>query len=444
MRNHFTILCAALLAAGATAMAADTAPTYKLITGGYGQVFGMSTNNKYVTVKSLDEANPAPGIWEFAKQDAFTPFSNPEITDASLYGITDDGTAVGFTETDAIVVSLDGTVKVLPVPEDTEVGGVAVSYTAFCYGVTADGKTIVGVVSDDNYNQQATIWRDGKYEFLPLPTVEEAGFEYSGSRADLISADGKVIAGALIDDMSTNPVIIWTLQDDGTYKYDYLAKDYFATSMDDTTSPLIAMTLSNQQGGMSPNGEWLSLTVVKNSMDFAEMIERPARFNLATRTLTIHPLTDMHEDLDETAAIYASGISNDGTLVGFTDDNTQRVGIIWKSDSEQMMPLKSLYPELADYDDIANTVTGISGDARYIYGFGEKAVGEGVSYDAYVLDTKYEGTGIGSVESSSDSDTVTGVYNLSGTRVGNSTEGLAKGLYIVTKASGKATKIMVK
>lgn len=444
MKRNFTVLCAALLAAGVTVMAEDAAPTYKLITGGYGQVFGMSANNKYVTVKSLDEENPAPGIWEFAKQNAFTTFTNPEITNASLYGIADDGTAVGFTETNAIVVSLDGTLKTLPAPEDTDVGGTPVSYIAFCYSVTSDGKTIVGVACDDNYNQKALIWRDGKYEYLPLPTAEEAGFEYSGSRADLISADGKVIAGALIDDMSTNPVIIWTLQDDGTYKYDYLAKDYFATSMDDTTSPLIAMTLSNNQGGMSPNGEWLSLTVVKNSMDFAEMIERPARFNLATRTLTVHPLTGLHEDLDETAAIYASGISNDGTLVGYTDDNMQRVGIIWKSDSEQMIPLKSLYPELADYDDIANTVTGISGDARYIYGFGEKAVGEGVSYDAYVLDTKYEGTGIGSVENSADNDIVTGVYNLSGTRVGNSAEGLAKGLYIVTKASGKASKIMVK
>lgn len=443
--RKFTILSVAFLAAGAAAMADDAAPTYKLITGGYGQVFGMSANNKYVAVKSLDEENTAPGIWEFAKQDVFTPFANPDLMEASLYGVAEDGTAVGErNNTEAILVSLDGSITVLPVPEDTEVDGVPVSYYALGFGITADGKTQVGVVCDDKYKQQATVWRNGKYEFLPLPTVEEAGFEYSGSRADLISTDGKLIAGALIDDMSTNPVIIWTLQDDGTYKYDYIAKDYFATSMDDTTSPLIAMTLSNHSGGMSPNGEWLSLTVAKNSMDFAEMVERPARFNVATRTLTIHSLGDLHEDLDETAAIYASGISNDGTLVGFTDDSTQRVGIIWKSDSEKMVPLKSLYPELADYDDIANTVTGISGDARYIFGFGEKAVGMSVTYDAYVLDTKYEGTGIGSVESSSDSDTVTGVYNLSGTRVGNSTEGLAKGLYIVTKASGKASKIMVK
>ena len=57
-----------------------------------------------------------------------------------------------------------------------------------------------------------------------------------------------------------------------------------------------------------------------------------------------------------------------------------------------------------------------------------------------LLEIKTDATAISEIEL--EGDEITGVYNLSGVKVGNSLEGLAKGIYIIRQGA-KSTKVAI-
>lgn len=444
MKKLFTLLCASAVAAGAMAQDTPDEKGYHFYTQPNSYIFYMSSNNKFVS--GYDRMGFSGYVWDFAKEENPLVYPNEKYGNLTFGQLADDGTTVGYTvePNTAFVAYPDGTVKELPVPENETEGDVAIEYGGLAYGITADGSLIVGIITVNEFTPNAAIWRNDKYELLPCPTDEELGFECSGSRADYVSADGSIIVGALIDDLDSDPLIIWKRQEDGSYKYDFVAKKYWAATIDDLESPYVTFTASNQAGSISPDGKWIGLTVAFNDWD--KMNRHLARYNVETGELTVHEFAEDRDDVDITAEAWAAGIANDGTMLGFLDDGLSRIGIIWKAGSEQAEVLSTLYPEFEEFEEITNTPSAISGDGRFICGFGEKynEDTEGSDFIGYVLDTKYEGNSIRNITAGDADEVVTAVYDLTGKKVANSTAGLEKGLYIMTTNTGRATKTIIR
>lgn len=345
---------------------------------------------------------------------------------AEVRGVSNDGIGVGY----------DGPAKTFAVD------GIATSYgdDQFLSGITADGKFIVGSFYNDEGGVSPAYWdQNGTRHDLPELTDERAGSATVGSHAYWVSADSSIIAGYVQDESSMLPPIVWRRNRDGqSYSAVVMYKDYF--DWDTTTGKPYSYFMP---AGLSENGKWMAITVVKNDENGYGGF---ARYNFETDSLEVFICDEKAGELAELYDPYAAAIANDGTIVGSTAQQEGAHAFIWEAGSDAPVEFTTKFPsieELQDYDDGGFHVPyGISSDGRYICGtavtFDED---ENYRMTTYVIDMEGTATGINTVNTQKVSrDFVEKHFSLDGKRLPVG----ARGMQIVTRADGRNVKVLAR
>lgn len=307
--------------------------------------------------------------------------------------------------------------------------------------ISDDGSFLVGYTYDASFMTDAVYWKDGKMFVLPQLTDDEIGYETNGWKASFAVEDGSIIVGVAHDNFGTSPAVIWHRGADGTYKADAVGARYADFSFD----------LDGEQkydmfdiDGVSANGKWACVTMhEKNSMN-GNVI---GRYDIEADTLQ----EIVCPGLSQNIFYYANGISNDGTIVGYVEDQERgsgRTGVIVNAGEAEAKHLADVFPkatQLAQLDaNEYNTPCAITPDGRYIAGFGYVDYSEeSLCYATYVLDTKAPTeTCISNATADGTSSDVVASFSADGRKVNPST--VRHGLIINKLANGKVQKVLVK
>ncbi len=340
--------------------------------------------------------------------------------DSEFSSISDEGVMVGWADDGAVTFDTTETITVLPN-----------SYgNAYPTAITADGSVICGRAIK-TLKRKGCVWQDGEQSFLPDPSYS---FENDGSQAWFICDDASVIVGMAIDNLNTWPMVLWYLQDDGSYlcdpvcetwwrdpsdyEYDYDTDEFIYS--DDNTNPYFEFL----PRGISRNGKYVSLYLA--TTDYEDQV---GRYNVETGEL-------------EVASGYYSPhhVADDGTIVGsyvYYDavDYTYEVAFIWRPGEEPKLIADEFpdYTELAEYDAVGyNRAVDITPDGRYICGIAYAYFDEDIETygeDCYVrditwvLDTTGE-VGIEQVVGDKRQVVTNTAYDLSGRAVNPNAKGL--------------------
>lgn len=272
-------------------------------------------------------------------------------------------------------------------------------------GLTKSGDLTVGAMMNaDGATWNACYWDGTTPVYLPEPSEKWAGWTsldpddprtVNGTSADFVSADKSVIVGYIIDNMSTYPAAIWRQNKDGkTYSLDFISHRYFDNDWDGTR-PYVMF----QSSALSSNGKWIAITLATADVNGFSQNYGFGRFNVDTETLETY-LYDDQASVEET---YASGIADDGTIVGFISSSVGEQGVIWPADEKAPSTLAEKYPnvpQFAEYDEGGHMVGAISADGRYISGYGYYYRGldtddesdDSAGYESYIFDRQAKGT----------------------------------------------------
>lgn len=384
------------------------------------QLMGLaiSANGKYVAGTTM-----VGGSFVYEMETGRYAYISSQASE--LRHVDNNGTGVGYDNYIPVTLGIDGTKTTLEAGGD---GGIAEA-------TTPDGSIVCGSGDwKDFYNTHACIWKDGVKTSLPEPTNKWLGFTNNGTSAKYINGDGTVIVGHIIDDMASNPVLVWHMNmDSTTYSADPICRRYFEQS--DGTKPYWLFTAT----GISNNGKWLALTVQKNGKWNALM----ARYDLENDSLYVCDDTD----LSVYDSYYSTAIADDGTIIGYCESGmTQtRTSLIWKvGEGEQPKPFTEEWPNVAEFTkfdtDGFNVPCGITPDGDCIMGFAVDGATWG--YNTYVFKISDYATGISSVkdDNSALNAKTAARYTVDGKRVIKP----VKGINIVRKANGRTYKELVK
>lgn len=351
---------------------------------------------------------------------------------ADIREVNNDGVATGYNE-QACFFYIDGTVDYLYAEE--EMSTIArdasddLSVAVGCYYLTT------------GYLTTACVWKDGKRMDLPVPTDEELGFETNGSSAYYTNSDGSVIVGYVVDNFSTNPLLVWRLQDDGTYECDPVCTRYFSPDGDVEGRPYIMFSPQ----GFSRNGRYVSLNLSVYDEATEWFTEQYiGRLDLESGELETYR-ADGQGEIEANSEMTATQVSDNGTVIGYTSMGwgpmSQRNAIIWQK-GKTPTKLATLLPDItkiAAYDNVGmNTAIDITPDGRYIAGF---AMDENYAYNGYVIDIGSEAAGVKAVKVA-DGEAAVEVarYGINGTRLAAP----VKGVNIVKMSDGTVKKVIVK
>lgn len=425
MKKLFFLSAFALMGMSAQAQRVVTSPVEDEQGAYQFAVEDMADNQSYAA--GSDEATSSPVIWDvktgklhyFTYEGTYYPplydeetfeflgydYDNPQpdTYEGSFHAINNEGMAVGefgssFADKYPCFAKLGDTeVTYLYADKETEAGGSA-------YGISADGKTIVGFYFDDAWMTKACVWKNGGKTAadridLPAPTAEEFGGEIDYVAARWISADAKVILGYAQDFANGSWVMVyWTLEADGTYKVhaDQAKKYYTSYEYDFETGSAAWAHPENLYSNFEPmalsvNGEWVTLNVCPtyDLNDYEAVIEnQSARLNLTTGQLEVLKSED---------GIYPElyGVANDGTAVGTTSmmwgpmtqkqhpslskkaagraPGDARTSYVWKAGSKDVVALTDLYEGNSYFnsEELMSefVMSGITPDAQYICGY---------------------------------------------------------------------------
>ena len=126
---------------------------------------------------------------------------------SEAYGVSADGkVVVGTAQTDSLLYNA------FVWREATGMTGLGTlqagnSGNSYAEGVSADGKVVVGFSSTDSGNDNAFVWREGDTRMTGLGTLKA---DNSGeSRANGVSADGRVVVGWATSDSSYRNAFVW-------------------------------------------------------------------------------------------------------------------------------------------------------------------------------------------------------------------------------------------
>lgn len=311
------------------------------------QCEAVSENGVWAVGKNFD-ANVA-ALWNLSTNEVIT-FDGEG---GALHAVTSRGVAVGDNNGFAVVVR-DGKMTTLQ--------GNANEAGSSAYGISEDGKVIVGFYFDEAWQTKACIWdANGNRTELPLPAAADVPFDFSGAEARWISADGSVIAGFLMDDFSTWPAVIWR-KSGSSYVCDVICKDYFEANYQEGKP---YMQFGTDAMALSKNGEWLTLVTQAeydpDNWDVPAPVSKAARFNLKSKTL------EVFEGVD-----YLFGIANDGTALGCTTDmmSGDRQGFVVKANENTPTPFLNVYTneELTTLTSV--TPSAINGKGNVVLGVG--------------------------------------------------------------------------
>lgn len=127
-------------------------------------------------------------------------------SNTDIYGISDEGMVVGAAFGFPAIWTLDGKMTPLPMSEG-EIFGSA-------HAITPDGRYIIGTMGGfvNGVPVRWTIQNDGSYglpEMLMTPDKDFFGKKPDGYCADIISSDGSMIAGRLVDNEYAWFPVLW-------------------------------------------------------------------------------------------------------------------------------------------------------------------------------------------------------------------------------------------
>jgi uncharacterized membrane protein len=211
------------------------------------------------------------------------------------------------------------------------------------YDVSDDG-TVVGLSFGDNFVGPAVAFVWTEAEGMTARPVNRPD---NYSRANVISADGRVIAG-------------WNDQDDG-FRTAVVWKDRVPTDLVDRHGIPVG-----EADGISADGDY----VVGSSYTDIDGNAGAWRWNSHSNTMTLIPLMT-----------FAFGVTANGdTVVGNTGffDDPPRAAVIWRKTAGSMLLADYLAEQgiaVPDGWDLSGGLTGISADGRTLVGWGSGPLG---------------------------------------------------------------------
>lgn len=386
----------------------------------------ISPNHRYIAGIAIDYDTYEYGAFVYdLETEAFAFFAEVDLWGADLRAVNDDGEAVGYNGP-GVKVSIDGTVTELETPDGCR---------AYPMDMSDDGLVAGYYYYETDYMSHACVWKDGQLVNLPEPTSEDTGFDVYGSEAYYMSADGSIIAGYLVDYISSGTFVVWRMQDDGSYVCDLVYSDYFSADGSDPDHPYTQFTPT----GLSRNGKYASVAVATSTSN-----QRMARYDLETRDLEVY-IPDGSGDISSDATLESGAVADDGTITGtvYTGNfmSQKMKACLWYKDADSPVIVASLsdaFADMANFDEIGgNFITDITPDGTYLTGYGYD---EMYNYNAYVLSFGDVTTAIDKVEENAAGQEEIARYTLDGVRI----SAPVKGINIVKRADGSTVKVVVK
>ena len=301
------------------------------------KVIGGSSDN-YMLISVSPNGKYAAGINQSTNNSILWDINSGEVLETANQEtancVNNEGVMVGYQG--------DYPVKILP---DLTVVQLLTDTMGMANAISDDG-IICGATMDAGYITHACVWKDGQTIMLPEPTTEEAGTEVNGTSAKYISGDGKVIAGYVQDNMSTWPLIIWRLQDDGTYKVFPICKTYFNDGTDTANkNPYYSF----QATSISHNGKWVALQVSELGESGFLTAARMARYDIDADTIQVAALATIDGNEENTECL-SCGISDNGTMTGIYNwaFMYSRKGLLWPAGKGEADLLANSYKSIEE------------------------------------------------------------------------------------------------
>lgn len=453
MKRIFTLAIAAAICGSAMAQTTPSAtqvsnPAYLQITGGQ-MCLCVSSNGRYI--------GGATGSWDGFIYDTETetllttadvPESDQSEGGATeIVAISDDGVGYGFDANGMFSLDMNGKYTLIDATGNKNDPTVT--------SCTPDGSILTGYINTSFYDVNPCYWDKDGVHILEFSTSEEAGFKINGARALWVSADGKIIVGYLYSRSSRNPMVYWLRQDNGSYKYVDAFKDFYEDDRDvDGNYKTYYTTLKDKlfmPAAMSPDGKNVAMYIHRVLEQNGEYVLSPqeevAIFNLEKNAYSqIIPYNEENVLYNDPLSVTITGLSNDGTLVGFSGDALYGEAIPFVDYAEDYnnaltlieafpgVDLLELYQDEWDDSPCLYITTGLSGDASTIIGYIELY---DLSWTTFYIRTGWENTdGVNSIFT--EGSDVPVYYNIQGQRVNNPD----KGIYIKV-LNGKAEKIIL-
>lgn len=464
MKKIFTL--SSVLAAAFSASAQDAfkvGPDYLNSEDGQGQELSLlgeklSTNKLYVSGQEQNEL--VPFVWNTETGDVKTlvviddvkmpinwdeegnetEWTTEQMTrSGSFRSVSPDGIAVGALTDQQNYISF-------PVMMDATTGKHTYLYRGDAdaggegYGITDDGKTIVGFYFDASWITTPCLWtNEGQTRTdLPMPSKEEVGFPIDYASARWITPDGSRVLGYVQDFYSGAWVsVVWNRQTDGSYTPDCtMAKNLYQTRpytevdgpdgwplmvYDEIVDPKPYTQL--EPLCMSDNGEWV-VCVVADYVDEDNdqnplMAAKNIRYNLTTGQY------DVIEAGGETSKIEIFGIANDGTaagrLTGEVDWDTfsQPIdAVVWPAGSTSLVNLQEVFSGDPYADGwTASALSTISADGKTAMGYASDEMGFQTTFVVEIP------ASLAGIHSATVSDKEGVAYDLSGRRANTNAAG---------------------
>lgn len=244
-----------------------------------------------------------------------SPENGDETKDASteVRAVNPDGTGVGYVGDKLCKFDFN-------TGEYTDLG---VNEPALANTMSTDGSVIGGYAWDEStYMQHPIYLKDGVKYDLPMPTSTWLGYEANGFGLTGANADGSMFLGYVQDDFAAYPICVWVLNQDGkTYSVIPVSKRFYDSSIE-LKGP---QPMDYFNGAfMSANGRWVALSV--HNKDNTEQSYTLARYDVLNDALEYISCPEA----TQTLAYYATAISDDGTMIGYINDETSnaRTGVI--------------------------------------------------------------------------------------------------------------------
>ncbi len=311
-------------------------------------------------------------------------------------------------------------------------------YAGLFHYMAPDG-TMAGMRWDEHfYRWPFLIDKDGNEKTLPLPSPSWYGWsEFQGGSIQGGNADGSVLMGYVMDNYSSETLAFWIKNyNDDNYSVVPVGKEYYDGSIAlDGDQPFVFMG----DNCISSNGKWVAFKyILKDDYTYKYNV---ARYNVMTGKLEYITCS-----IDESMTSYnPTGISDEGTIVGYTQDATNaRKGFIVNGDESEAKLLAEVYPNVKEWAALDNTGNDtpchITPDGRYIAGFGYVDYDEtSYCYGSYWFDT--DGTSSVSSVKTADADKVKESYSVDGRKIIRTAPN-SNGIVINKYDNGEVKKIL--
>lgn len=391
MKKIFTIFFSGLMASSLAVNAEESTitllPTDMMVVAASGCMpVDISPNGEYV-VGGCSPYAPVAFSWNVKEGKAKIYAEDGELGAGGDYGsalmmVIDDGTAFGS----GYKVNLNTGV----ISRHFLMGGMVDD-------CTDDGKIFVGMTytkvnstmgSPHTIDYQACYWENSIMRRLPVPSEEELGYYYLGTRARMVSGDGSIIVGEIVDRLHTLPMIIWRRQANGTYQLDPVCMEYF----DDIkyNQGYFKGYVNFRADALSNNGKYVAMTV-REAPAYGKPATGPllmAYYDTETGELTKVTCNGRNGIAkNSTFNVYYHGISDNGTVTGgYTDDITGAQScFIMYMDEKQPIAFTKAFPNIDKFFDFEwdSKTSSITPDGKHITGCG------------WVMDYQFDPTGVG-------------------------------------------------